>query len=139
MRIPYPIEIDRTGWYKVNDFKVLHFNYAHQKRLESKNRFYQCLVLDRNPNEKPISLYRSYHQQLGATIPLPVEWLKIESKSKTLIDLVEIKNSVYWFDNEVIRFIKARGEGFFRLLDIWDKDWLTKMTPQMMLKDPRNV
>lgn len=138
MRIPYPKSAD-AGYYEVTDFKVFHFAWIYQKRVESKNRFYQCLVCLKDSNEHFISLFRSYKQKNEKKKPIPPEWL--ENYNKINLDFLgklNLSGSLYWYDMEVKEQFLKHGFTRFKYLDIWNKDWIADMKNQIEIKDPRN-
>lgn len=139
MRIPFPTNAD-AGYYKVIDFKVFHFAWIDQKRVESKNRYYQCLVCLNNPNEHFISLFRSYNGRKRKIIPIPYKWLEYyKTNNIDLLESLVLMMPLYWYDFEVKdQFIKY-GFTNFKYLDIWNKVWIDDMKYQLEISDPRNI
>lgn len=135
MRIPYPISAD-LGYYKVNDFKVLHLAWIYEARANSKNRFYQCLSTLLDPNTNFVSLFRS-HQRHREKI-LPLSWTKdYEKDTLSLFDMISFNEKIFWFDNEVIRLFVEHGIEKFKYLNIWEKKWMFQMKDKLIINDPR--
>lgn len=138
MRIPYPIEAD-MGYYKVKDFKVLHLAYTHRSRVISKNRFYQCVEMAHEANYSPVSYFRGYNLQKEKTYSLPKEWtMGYEINGIDIFKEIDLTKNHFWFDVEVIEYLKKYGLHKFRLLDIWDKEWISQMKEAKEIIDPRN-
>lgn len=139
MRIPYPKSAD-SGYYEVTDFKVFHFAWLDRKRVESKNRFYQCLICIKDSNEHFISLFRSYKQKHEKNRPIPPEWLEnYEKININLSEQLNIPRSLYWYDMEVKELFLKHGFSKFKYLDIWNKNWIAYMKNQIEIRDPRNL
>ena len=132
MRIPFPIKTNKTGWYHVNDFKVLHFNRANNERFIKKGKFYQ--ILARIYGDSPFKIYRTHHNDRMLNLcSLPGDWLQFES-NKPIIDDIDFSSENTWYDDEIIKYIQKYGEKKFSILDIWDKDFIK----QNNLNDPRS-
>lgn len=137
MRIPYPTKSD-AYYYKVNDFKVLHFSWINKKRFESKNRFYQCLVTLKEPQVHFITTYRSYHSSKVKVLPVQTKWLEnYNVGNKTVLELLDFTETIYWFDLSVVDEFIKHGFKKFEYLDIWDFYWIDKMKTFIEIKDPR--
>lgn len=139
MRIPFPEDANKR-YYEVNDFKVLHFAHINLKRVESKNRYYQCIVKITDTHDSCISLFRTYHLKKVKTYPIPHYWLN-NQESKQIINLEELRisESLFWFDLEVKEIFLKYGFYKFRYLAIWDKKWIEKMKKYIEISDPRNT
>ena len=139
MRIPYPQKAD-LDYYEVNDFKVFHLAWIDQKRVESKNRFYQCMVKIKDPNIHYISLYRTYNKKKERVYPIPTEWLEnnIYSFGKYFHRLSQT-DTLTWYDMEVKRQIIRFGITSFKKLDIWNKNWISSMKDHIEIFDPRSI
>ncbi len=137
MRIPYPTKSD-AFYYKVNDFKVLHFSWIDTRRFESKNRFYQCLVALKEPDVHFVTTFRSYHSAKAKSLPLEAEWLaNYNVENRNILDLIDLSDSIFWFDLHVIDQFKIHGFDKFKNLDIWDDNWINKMKLHFEIIDPR--
>jgi hypothetical protein len=138
MRIPFPENAD-SGYFKITEFKVLHFAWLDKNRFNSKNRYYQCLVCLNDSKEHFISLFRSYHLKNEKRKSIPQEWLQNYKNQKLdILQKLNISISKYWYDNEVIDFFDKYGFPRFKYLDIWDKYWIEAMKDQIDIDDPRN-
>lgn len=139
MRIPFPKHAS-TGYKKVKDFKVFHFAWIDQRRVESKNRFYQCLVCINDPNEHFISIFRSYHQRKERTKSIPPKWIeKYKNSNIGIIENLNLSAKIYWYDIEVKKQFKIHGFSRFKHLDIWNSQWIDEMKNQIEIDDPRNL
>lgn len=110
----------------LRDIKVLHYQYTDWKRMESKQRSYQCWERLQHPSRRPAHLYRQYHfmhavapDQISATRP---EWMGgYQSEG---IDMTSVTRAgVYYWDVQILRLLAEHGSGPFRRVDIWDVDW----------------
>jgi hypothetical protein len=138
MRIPYPKQAD-TGYFEVKDFKVFHFAWIDPKRVESKSRYYQCLVCLNDPNEHFISIYRSYHQKKEKTKLIPPEWLeKYMNNGIDIIENIKLSTRIFWYDLEVMKQLMMHGFSCFKYLDIWNKQWIYEIKNHIKIDDPRN-
>ncbi len=139
MRIPYPIEADK-GYYHVEDFKVFHLNYLYERRLKSKNRFYQCIEKTRESNSNFVSAYRSHHFQKNTDLLIPEEWLEgYKKQAIAIFNGLNFSETYFWFDLDVIELFKKYGFSKFKYLDVWDKEWMAQMEGFLKIEDPRNL
>ena len=140
MRIPYPKKVDSTGWYKINDFYVLHFNYAFLNRLICKNRFYQCTVRDQERFENAVTLFRTYSLKHNKIHKLPSNWLSFtEDNVLGMLELIDFDQDEFWYDIETLRMFEKDGIDSFRDLNIWDKNFLQWMESNSDFRDPRGL
>lgn len=138
MRIPYPIEADK-GYFKVTDFKVIHFGWFNSIRFESKNRFYQCIVSIKDPGLHFISIFRSHHSKKVKKHQIPSEWLeKYNNATTSILDQLNISQTLTWYDLYVKDLFIQHGIVKFKYLDIWDKNWIKLMKSEIKIKDPRS-
>lgn len=139
MRIPYPIEADK-GIYRVQEFKVFHLNYLHERRLKSKNRFYQCIAKTRDSGLSFVSAYRSNNLKRCKKYLMPKEWFEeYERQSIHIFNELNFSEPYFWFDLAVIELFKKYGLMTFRYLAIWDKEWIIQMKEFLIIKDPRSA
>ena len=118
---------------QVNDFYVLHLQYVDWARMQSKQRYYQCLERIKNPKKPSIDVYRMYHHMYDLSsklIPLPEEIRSCIGKIILELNEKEAEES-YWFDDEVMKYLDTYGPGFFRKENIWARRW--------PVKDPRKL
>ncbi|MDX2229164.1 MAG: glycosyltransferase family 2 protein [Leptolyngbyaceae cyanobacterium bins.349] len=143
-RIPVPSGAPAISLKKI---KVLHYQYSYWKRMESKHRWYQCWERINYPERSPIDVYRQYHHMYA--IPenkirsLPPEW--IDGYERQGIDMTSnYEESVFWWDKEVVDWLKKYGSDKFRREAIWDLDWknllgdVYRESFASNLDDPRN-
>lgn len=138
MRIPFPLSAD-IGYYKINDFKVFHFAWINQNRVDSKNRFYQCIIHLKEPKVHFISLFRTYNFSKKKTIPIPSIWIdSYEKENQNFLDRLHTSDSIFWYDLKVIEMFQLYGIEKFKNLDIWSTDWISKMKNKEKIVDPRS-
>jgi glycosyltransferase involved in cell wall biosynthesis len=109
----------------MEDVRVLHLQHADPARMRSKQRWYQCLEAVNDPAKRPIQLYRQYHWMdalPGDEIhPTDAEWLARYRECG--IELLPAPNGdCFWWDEEVLEWMKQHGPDRFRRLDVWDVD-----------------
>lgn len=139
MRIPYPQNAD-LEYYNVHDFKVFHFARINQKRVDSKNRFYQCLVNTIESDAHFISLFRTYHHKKEKIYTIPSEWVRnYEKNNLKIIEQLYLSESLFWYDMVVKEQFVKYGFSKFKYLDIWDKQWIVEMKKEIEINDPRNI
>jgi len=112
----------------LSKIKVLHYNYVDRERFNSKHRWYQCIERIERENQSGVDVYRRYHHyDAFDTVQLreiPQEWF--ENYRLKGIDMTSVpKDSLYWWDKEVINLFVEFGNKKFRKEAIWDYDWLT--------------
>lgn len=123
-RVPVP-EARRV--IAIDDPKVLHFQYVHWRRMESKQRWYQCWEATHGTSKRPIQLYRQYHRMdafsRNEVGEVDERWLR--EYRECGIDMRDAPDSgLYWWDAEVLDWILQRGAGSLGKLALWDVDWL---------------
>lgn len=132
MRIPYPESAD-LGWHKVTDFKVLHLEHVSPLRNISKQRFYKCTVSIQEPDVHFVSLHRDYNFNPPVRKPIPTDWL-----GDTIdLSLMDLTATIFWYDDEIIRFFRTYGFEKFKYLNIWDSTLMNYVATQLTVKDPR--
>jgi len=123
VRIPLP---DKSPSIKLREIKVMHYQFTDWQRMESKHRWYQCWERLKHPSRRPIKIYRQYHHMYAVSDDsisniLP-EW--INGYEKREIDMTSIVcENIYWWDKEVLNFLKTWDSSKFRKEAIWDIDW----------------
>jgi glycosyltransferase involved in cell wall biosynthesis len=115
-----------TPGISIGDVGVLHYQYLDWRRMKSKQRWYQCWELLNVPGKRPIQVYRQYHQMDAIPsddiVPVERDWLAMYERDG--IDMTAgSEEPFYWWDREVLRWLKEYGTNRFRKLDIWDVDW----------------
>jgi hypothetical protein len=107
--------------------KVLHFQYVDWARMKSKQRWYQCWEAIHHPENRPIQVYRAYHQMdalpRNRIVPLEPSWLAAYAAAGVdLTDWPPTPGPLPW-DEDVARWIVRYGARRFAKVDIWDVDW----------------
>lgn len=123
VRVPVPYG---APIFHLNEIKVLHYQYTDWNRMKSKHRWYQCWERINNTSRHAIDTYRQYHHMYA--IPetdmheLPPQWFAgYEARSIDMTTVV--KERLYWWDEEVLKYFNAHGTRRFRQEAIWDVDW----------------
>ena len=122
-RIPLP---DNAPMLSLRDIKLLHYQYTDWERMKSKHRWYQCWERLNQPSRKAVEIYRQYHHMYAVDqrniYHLPKEWLSgYEEKG---IDMTSIsKQSIYWWDEQVLTWFDKYGLEKFKKESIWDVNW----------------
>jgi len=122
-RIPLP---EKAPSIKLQDVRVLHYQYTDWDRMESKQRWYQCWERLNNPTKRPIQIYRQYRQMYGVdpseVQPLRPEWLA--GYVEQGVDMTTVHPcAFYHWDRELLNFFSKYGVDRFRKLDVWQVDW----------------
>lgn len=121
-RLPVP---EGAPTLTFSDIRVLHYQYANWDRMQSKQRWYQCWERLNNPEKRPITIYRQYHHMNAAlrnATLLPPEWL--QNYEEHGIDMRTVgQDPLYYWDEQIVDFLRTHGTAPFRRLDIWDRDW----------------
>lgn len=136
-RLPIP----GTGQHIfLHSIKLLHYNLIDFDRDRSKKRWYIAWEFLQRP-DKAYQINRSYihHHLLGKTLSFNREWIRAYEDAG--IDMTSLKRSSlhfeftnanvtkwnleyeYWWDEEILKWMKSEGAKKFSKLDIWDKDW----------------
>jgi hypothetical protein len=124
----------------VKQFKVFHLNYLHERRLKSKNRFYQCIERVHDSNTSFVSSYRSNNLKKSEKIHIPTEWFETyELQGINIYKEINFKEAYFWFDLAVIELFKKYGFAKFKYLAIWDKKWIEQMKGFLKIADPRSI
>jgi glycosyltransferase involved in cell wall biosynthesis len=144
-RVPVPA---RAPVLDLDAPKVLHLQYTDWPRMQSKQRWYQAWERIHHPAKRPVQIYRQYHRMdafpPSEVHPLDPTWLAAyEARDIRLAE--HARQSVYWWDVEVVRWLAEHGSAPFRRIDLWDVDWQrvaaesgVDATPRV-LSDPRSA
>ncbi len=141
-RIPIPTTSDRI---RVNEIKVLHFQYTDWNRMVVKQRWYQCYEQIEKIN-KPIAIFRRYHHMYAIDSAkfklVPKEWIEDYSKQGIDITSVYCQSMLSW-EKTVLNYMDKHGTSYFSQINIWDISWVdiakkwNYPNPEKY-KDPRN-
>lgn len=144
-RVPIP---DAGRVVSIDEPKVLHFQHTNWKRMQSKQRWYQCWEALEHPSKRPIQIYRQYHRMDGfpreEIHPLQERWLA--GYHERGIDMRGSgDDDLYWWDEEVFDWIAEHGPRTFGRLALWDVDWaeigsrLGRDVAAADVQDPRSL
>jgi glycosyltransferase involved in cell wall biosynthesis len=143
-RIPFPLENEVV---QINEIKVIHFQFTDWEKMQSKQRWYQCLETINHPNKSPIEIFRQYHHMYAIPknqiIPIPKDW--IEKYMELGINILSvIKEESNWFENQTFDLLDKYGSVFFKKIYIWDIDWserakLNNRQNDFKYLDPRSI
>lgn len=140
-RVPWPnydIQIIRC-----NRIKLLHFQATNLDRILSKARWYRAYEKVGKGEFGP-NIFRKYSvsNNKPAVQTLPNEW--IQAYDELGIDLTSVVYGYdYSHDYRLLDYLDQYGTSYFRMVEIWDKDWVQfatgkKPNPERF-KDPRNA
>lgn len=124
-RIPEPPYTPRI---RLNNIKLLHYQYINWERMKSKQRWYQCYERLNKTGKRLINIYRMYHQMDA----FPQN--EIHPFSKELIDEYEQQGidmtsvyleTIYWYEKVILEWMSKYGTKKFKELAIWDVNWST--------------
>lgn len=141
-RLPQPVE---APMIYLRDIKVLHYQFTHWERMQSKHRWYQCWERINRSSRKSIEIYRQYHHMDGLqnqVQPLPESWLSEYIAEG--IDMTSIRReSIFWWDQEILDWLSKYGTKTFKREAIWDVDWSKLASAvgdcsETSYSDPRN-
>jgi len=131
-RIPLP---PHAPVLELQDIKALHMAYLDVAKLESKVRWYQCWEA-LNGRKNPISSFRYYSAGLPGTVSpaklAPIEDRWLDEDGRAWIEAVtrnqttgnsRAETEAYWWDAQVIDWMRSYGTERFGRLPIWDADW----------------
>lgn len=141
-RVPLPTT---NKVIKLEQIKVMHFQYTDWKRMQSKHHWYQCFERINFPQKKAIYIFRMYHHMYSIPenllLPIPISW--INDYYNMNIDItVSNHQGELWWDEKVLEFMEHYGAHYFRKLNIWDVNWEEKARywnkeNTQRFKDPR--
>jgi hypothetical protein len=131
----------------LEQIKVLHYQFTNWRRMVSKHRFYQCLERINKPHINPIQLYRVYHHMnlIKKKDTFTIENSNFRSYENRGITVRRMKfETLYWFDEEVLKMFSKYGTKKFKNEAIWDVNW-NKIAKQFgfntkeSINDPRSL
>jgi glycosyltransferase involved in cell wall biosynthesis len=123
-RVPAP---PRAPVLRLQDVRVLHYQYVAWQRMASKQRWYQCWERLNDPGKRPIAIFRQYHGMHSRPpeqiFPFRTEW--IDGYEQAGIDMRNVEAQPYdtWWDREILKWMDARGPEFFKKQAVWDVEW----------------
>lgn len=141
-RLPTPAG---AGVVDITGVKVLHFQHMAWRRMQSKQRWYQCWEALHNPQKRPIQIYRQYHRMdafpRAEIAPIAEEWLA--DYERRGIEMTLSDDRGHTWDAEVLAWMAEHGPRRFSKLAIWDFGWeaLARSSGSqdpMGVRDPRS-
>ena len=129
---------------KLNEIKVLHFQYIDWQRMQSKQRWYMTWERLYNQANSAIKLHRTYSHMYSFKNNnvklIQDEWLDFSS-----LDQIQISDdkTIFWWDNDILDMLEKHGVKKFSCVPIWNYSWeklaIDKKLPNPgYYKDPRN-
>lgn len=122
-RIPLP---KNANSIRLNDIKIMHFQYTDWNRMKMKQRWYQCYEKINKKNINNIDIYRMYHHM--DVIPkdkinnIPKEWFQGYIDINIDLTSVNVDNLYYW-ERDILDYLLKYGLDYFKYIDIWDIKW----------------
>jgi glycosyltransferase involved in cell wall biosynthesis len=147
-RIPSPFAEKAL---RLDEVKVLHYQFVSWQRMLSKQRHYRVLERIVYPDKSTVEINGLYvitrDERNMVLEDVPAEW--VTPWQERGIDLEHFAEApLYWYDVEVLRFFRQYGVQCFAALDIWDVDWEQKRQlalaqdqdgmPDEPINDPRS-
>lgn len=132
-RLPWPNHVNHE--YVIDDISFIHFARVNIKRQQNKRRFYQVSQSAPLINYSGVTFYRSYHS-IEDDILFDVTdgvYAYYMANNINLLKLMDLNDEGNHYSSSVMRIISEKGIAFFRKLDIWDDEFLSKNN----LRDPR--
>jgi acetyltransferase-like isoleucine patch superfamily enzyme len=142
-RLPAPEDGRVT---RLEQIRILHFQFTSWRRMESKHRYYQCLERINYPGKDPIGIYRMYHHMYSldkkGIFDLKDSWFGFYEDMGIPIRQMNTDDK-HWFDVEILKMFETCGVVRFRKEAIWEVDWNEiarkwGVSPSKPISDPRN-
>jgi glycosyltransferase involved in cell wall biosynthesis len=134
---------DGSPKLRIDEVKVLHFQHVDWRRMQSKQRWYQCWEALNHPEKRPIQIYRQYHRMDAFPASEMHEADRSWLEPGTEFGDGRAREALLHWDHEVLAWLAEHGAQRFRRIAIWDVDWLSlarawghQVTPAT-LGDPR--
>jgi hypothetical protein len=139
-RVPWPnydIKI-----LKCHELKLLHYQGTNHQRSLSKVRWYNAYEKVGKGLYGP-QIFRKYKRHDAGRSPIPVQNEWINGYSEKGIDVTSITEGYdYSHDYRILEYFKEYGTDYFKMCDIWGKDWVQFATGKVdnpeQFADPRN-
>jgi glycosyltransferase involved in cell wall biosynthesis len=147
-RMPLPFTQEAV---RLDEVKVLHYQFVTWHRMLSKQRYYRVLERITSLDKSAVEINDVYvitrDERNMVLQNVPAEW--VAPWQERGIDLEHFAEApLYWYDVEVLRSFKQYGVQCFAALDIWDVDWEQKRQlalaqdqdemPDEPINDPRS-
>jgi glycosyltransferase involved in cell wall biosynthesis len=132
---------------KLEQIKVLHYQYTNWSRMQSKHRYYQCLERINYPDKNAVDIFRMYHHMYKidkkVLKPLKSQYFRNYQDKGINTNKLEI-GEIHWFDFEILNMFDKYGVSLFRKESIWDIDWnhiseTCRSNRNQKILDPRNL
>lgn len=143
-RIPVP---KNAPILKIQEIMIMHFQYTHWERMQSKHRWYQCYEKITYPEKSALAIFRMYHHMYSTNKelikPLPKAWLN-EYKKKQIDITKSNSDKVFWWDEKVLNYFDEYGTTHFLKLNLWAVNWKSVAEKlnnknKLLYKDPRKL
>jgi len=137
---------------QMDEVKLLHFQFVLFERMLSKQRWYRAREAIEIGPDRAYEINNYYcctnDEREIRFSPSDPEWLG--QWNAVGINLEEFKSSsIYWYDIEVLRYLRRWGTSYFAPIDIWDISWEKKRIiaiqegheglPDTPIVDPRSM
>ena len=128
-RQPCPTKGVKT--IKLNDVRILHFQFTNWERMERKHIWYQMYERIYYPQKSCVSIFRGLHYdkcflENNKTYPLKKEWLDLYKSYNIDITSVISVPSYIW-DQKILEYIATQPPKYFNRIDTWDINWANKV------------
>jgi glycosyltransferase involved in cell wall biosynthesis len=117
---------------KLDEVKVMHFQFIDWKRMLSKHRWYQMHERVNFPKKSSLEIFRTYHHMFSIRKSMlrlvPQSWF-FDYKTAG-VDILNLPKNLasYWWDESSRALLSAHGSGLFKMLDVWEDDFPNRPT-----------
>jgi glycosyltransferase involved in cell wall biosynthesis len=136
---------------RLQEIRLLHYNFHDPARLASKRRWYMALERRMFPEKSAVHIYDKYNFTgfHGALPRLSFRREWAEGYEKAGIEMFRLTRDllprsglpVYWYDRELAGWLSAEpGAAEFRDVPIWSSEWMTiwaEVSEGSKVQDPR--
>jgi hypothetical protein len=141
-RVPWPNYDMKI--MQCSELKLLHYVYANRERNHSKKRWYEAYEKVGKSEFGP-HVFRKYNRKPIPGLPIvhDVNPIWFSGYQELGIDVTSVHYGYdYSHDYRILEYFDTMGTDFFRMCNVWDKDWVQfatgkKENPERF-RDPRN-
>lgn len=127
-----------------NEIQIMHYKQLDWRRMQDRNRWYQCYELINHIND-PVSIFRRYHHHESITadrILTRPEWWKTGYANYGIEITSILHRAESRWNKQIVSYMEEYGAEYFRHLNIWDVNWSDIAKSQgsakyQYFKDPR--
>lgn len=101
---------------------LLHFQFTDLRRMQIKQRWYQCFERINFPNKSAIIIYRMYHWMYNPNFKykkIPNEWIEEYKNYKVNLFDYKIENH-YWWEDKIKEYFSMYTPQYFRRIETYN-------------------